>query len=33
VEALSELGIKPDGWPDPAIWGKEAILAPLGLIQ
>src|SRR5581483_4502830 len=31
-EALAELGFTPDGLPDPAVWGEEALTDPEGLI-
>src|SRR5581483_2137230 len=30
--ALAELGFTPDGLPDPAVWGEEALTDPEGLI-
>src|SRR5581483_8887306 len=30
--ALAELGFTPDGLPDPAVWGEEAITDPEGLL-
>src|SRR5581483_8103692 len=30
--ALAELGLTPDGLPDPAVWGEEAVTDPEGLL-
>ncbi len=30
--ALAELGFTPDGLPDPAVWGEEAVTDPEGLL-